>query len=85
MVWSEGVAKEEKMCPMTLRVSEGKRFQGHKCLGSECMAWRGSKHVPVTVRINLTNVGAKQKPKEIVIPARNTENTGYCGMAGLPE
>jgi hypothetical protein len=85
MRWNEDVAINEKMCPMTLRVAEGKRFQGHKCLGSECMAWRGSKHVPVTVRINLTNVGAKEQPKEIVFLRREIEKTGYCGMAGPAE
>jgi len=85
MRWNEDVAINERWCPMTLRVAEGKRFQGHKCLGSECMAWRGSKHVPVTVRINLTNVGAKEQPKEIVFLRREIEKTGLLRNGGAGE
>ena len=84
MRWNEDVAKKEKMCPMTLRVA-GERFQGYKCLGAECMEWRSSQREPATVCLSITNAGAEEQPKEIVIPAEKTENTGYCGMAGPPE
>jgi len=84
MRWDEDVAKKEKICPMTLRVA-GERFQGHKCLGEECMEWRSSQREPATVRLSVTNVGAEEQPKEIVFPAGEKENTGYCGMVGPPE
>jgi hypothetical protein len=84
MRWNEDVAKKEKMCPITLRVA-GERFQGYKCLGAECMEWRSSRREPAIVRHTIPNVGAEEQPKEIVIPAEETENTGYCGMAEPPD
>jgi hypothetical protein len=84
MRWNEDVGKKEKICPMTLR-DAGERFQGYKCLGAECMEWRSSQREPVTVRLSITNVGADEKPMEIVFSAGEKENTGYCGMAGPAE
>lgn len=85
MRWDEEVAKKEKVCPMTLKIGNDGRFLGLKCVGSECMAWRGSQHASAKVTINITNVGAETQPEPNVIPAKEVESTGYCGMAGQPE
>jgi hypothetical protein len=86
---NESVAKDGKVCPMTLRVDEGDRLRSHKCLGSECMAWRG-KDVPETFTFKITGIAdiamkAEKPLDETVIPAKEAENTGYCGIAGPPE
>jgi hypothetical protein len=69
---------------MTLRVA-GERFQGYKCLGTECMEWLSSQREPAIVPHTMPDVGAEEQPKEIVIPGEDAENTGYCGMVRPPE
>jgi len=78
MRWDEEVAKKEKMCPMTLRVGNDGRFQGHKCVGSECMAWRGTTEVTATLSTFIEGEVAKESKV-------TKKAIGYCGMAGPPE
>ena len=90
MYWDEEIAKKEKVCPMTLRISDDDRPRYHKCLGSECMAWRAIQLTAPNVTIRLTNPPEFNVPvQEIKIPAEDiampSKGTGYCGLAGPPE
>jgi len=77
MRWDEDVARDEKVCPMTLRIGDDGRSRSRKCFGSDCMAWRGTPAVTAKVRTNLKGERAKATVTK--------QSIGYCGMAGLPE
>jgi len=80
MMWDEEVAMKEKVCPMTLRISEDSRFRSHNCMGSKCMAWRGAQSFTLAVQeFGKTPVEGKYPETEIPVMGK-----GFCGLAGPP-
>ena len=84
MRWDEEVAKNEKVCPMTLRFGDGGRSLGNKCVGSECMAWRGSQTVPEPGSFRLVVEGLKKVGADEGVET-SSKGSGFCGLAGPPE
>lgn len=76
MRWDEEVAMKEKVCPPSMTFVEAGRYMAHNCVGSKCMAWRGTLGGEVTLVTDLTG-----KEQMTVV----TKPSGYCGMAGPPE
>lgn len=76
MRWDEEVAMKEKVCPPSMTFVEAGRYMVHNCVGSKCMAWRGTLGGEVTLVTDLTG-----KEQMTVV----TKPSGYCGMAGPPE
>lgn len=78
MRWDEEVAKKEKVCPMTMTLIDGVRLRSHNCIGSKCMAWRGSSAETTTLHVDLEG-------DEVEESTVAKKGSGYCGMAGQPE
>lgn len=89
MRWTEAVARKEKVCPMTMRVTDDGRYQSHQCVASDCMAWRGTQHTSPNVTVRIVNPPDSNVPvHEVKIPAEDIakagKGVGFCGLAGLP-
>jgi hypothetical protein len=92
MRWDEDVAREKKVCPMTLRIGEDSRFRSHNCIGSDCMAWRGPKPVtPGGFRLVIKglqpqeDIGPMPEPEKQPEKEIEKKGDGFCGLAGPPE